>query len=547
MRMKRFLALAALLALLAGGALAADGAWFRTYDEEAGYSYAAFGRYPFEADGTEKPILWRALKEEGGGVYLMSGYIIEVSRLHSVAFGYPGWDEADLNTWLNGAFIAQAFSPDEAAALLEMPGLGRVSLPGSDDIKDKALGFGTDESRRALGTPWADSRGLFFYRHEGHSPYWTRTPSSRDFAHLTTKLQGNIGYLGVTAEDLGVRPVMTLAMDKVRVAGGSGSLADPYTLVPISGAEAPSASIPRATPPPALAEPVASGPAGAVTPEAVPAEPEEAAPTAAAEGKPAAAAPASGWADTGALRREGFPALTPEGFLPEGEEAFVHIDETAGVWRYVDQTLRVMIDKTRDEELQSNILTAEIYLKEGAPGFRMVHHDPENRTVNRDAFKEKPANIAKNNHLVFSMDGDYYLYRVSMAKDRTAYPIGVIIRDGDILFDKPPRVGREAYPPLDMLALFENGDMQVFSANEKTAEEMVALGARDVLSFGPYLIRDGEINTFHERLGATNQPRAGVGMVQPGHYFALIVEGRIRGSLGIPTRQVGQIFMDLGC
>ncbi|NLO12988.1 MAG: phosphodiester glycosidase family protein [Clostridiales bacterium] len=530
MRKTRFLALLALLALLAGCAQAESADWFHPHDEAAGYTYVAFGRYPYEEDGSEKPILWRALREDGGGVYLLSEYLIEVSRLHSVAFGYPGWEEADLNGWLNRAFIAAAFSDAEAAALVEMPGLGRVSLPSSDDIKDKGLGFGTDESRRATGTPWADSRGLFFYRHKGHSPYWTRTPASRDFAHLTTKLEGNIGYLGVTAEDLGVRPVITLALGKVRVAGGSGSMADPYTLSPLSEATPDPTAAARATLLPALPVPGTEG-----LSEGIP------------EDGLAAANPATGWAKTGDLRREGFPALTPEGFLPEGEEAFVHIDEAGGVWRYADQALRVMIDKTRDEEMQSNILIAEIYLKEGAPGFRMVHHDPENRTVNRDAFKEKPANIAKNNQLVFSMDGDYYLYRVSMAKNRTGYPIGVIIRDGDILFDKPPREGREAYPPLDMLALFENGDMQVFRANEKTAEEMVALGARDVLAFGPYLIRDGEMNAFHERLGNTNQPRAGIGMVQPGHYFAVIVEGRIKGSLGVPTRRVGQMFMDLGC
>ena len=536
MRKRRLLALVVMFVLLAGLALAWDLAWFQPYEREAGYSYVAFGSYPYEEDGSVRPILWRALKAEGEGVYLMSEYLIEVSRLHAEATGYPGWEEADLNGWLNGAFIEQAFSAAEAGALIQMPGLGRVSLPSREDIKDQALGFGTDESRRALGTPWADSRGLFFYRHQGHSPYWTRTPASREFAHLTTKMEGNIGYLGVTAEDLGVRPVITLAADRVQAVSGSGSLEDPYLLLPLGEAPAPEA------------EEIVEAPAAEAVPSEEPdEEPEEPASENLEEPLKEAAPSASGWANTGSLRREDFPALTPEGFLPEGEEAYVHIDEAAGVWRYADQSLRILIDKTRDEEMGSNILTAEIYLKEGAPAFRMVHHDPENRTVNRDAFKAKPAQIARDNHLVFSMDGDYYLYRVSMAKDRSGYPIGVIIRDGDILFDKPPREGREAYPPLDMLALFDNGDMQVFSANEKTAEELVALGAMDVLSFGPYLIRDGEVNTFHERLGNTNQPRAGIGMAAPGHYFAVIVEGRIKGSLGVPTRTVGEIFVDLGC
>lgn len=233
MRMKRLLALITLMTLLAGAGLAADGTWFKPYDGAA-YTYVAFGRYPHEASGAEAPILWRALRQEGGTVYLMSEYLIEVSRLHSVAFGYPGWDKADLNLWLNGEFIQKAFSPAEAAALSEQPELGRVSLPSAEDIKEASFGFDSDQARRAIGTKWADSRGLFFYRHKGHSPYWTRTPSTRSHAHITIKLEGNLGYLGVTNSDMGIRPVIWLKADQVTVTGGSGSLQDPFVLGVVS-------------------------------------------------------------------------------------------------------------------------------------------------------------------------------------------------------------------------------------------------------------------------------------------------------------------------
>ena len=548
MRIRRLLALIILGALLSDTGLAADGGWFRPYDGASGYCYVAFGRYPNDPGGAEAPILWRALQLEGGTVYLMSEYLIEVSRLHSVAFGYPGWDKADLNLWLNGEFIQKAFSPAEAAALTEQPDLGRVSLPSADDIKNAEFGFDSDKARRATGTPWADSRGLFFYRHKGHSPYWTRTPSAKDFAHRTTKLEGNIGYLGVTADDLGVRPVIWLALDKVAVAGGSGSQADPFLLAAQGAASAPQTE-PAAPAPVSEAPAVTAAPAApAQTPPPAVQEAPAAAPAATAAPAPAPAAPsASGWAQTGGLRREGFPSLTPEGFLPEGEKPYIHIDEEGGAWRFADQTLRILIDKKHSEALGSNVLTAEIFLKEGAPGFHMVHHDPENRTVNRDAFKEKPAVIARNNKLVFTMNGDYYLYRVYMVKTKPSYPIGVIIRSGDVLFDKPPKPTRTAYPPLDNLALFPNGDMKVYKANELTAKEFLAMGASDVLAFGPYLIRDGQINAFSETYGNTDQPRAGIGMVAPGHYVAVVVEGRIRGSKGTTVSALCQYLAEMGC
>ena len=541
MRLKRWLAQVILAALMLSQAQAAGAPWFQPYDKTAGYHYVAFGSYPYEKDGTVRPILWRMLRQEGGRVYLLSEYLIEVSRLHSVAFGYPGWDKADLNLWLNGEFIDKAFTPAEAAALTEEPELGRVSLPSDADIKDKALGFDSDQSRRAIGSPWADSRGLFFYRHKGHSPYWTRTPSTKDFAHRTTKLEGNIGYLGVTADDLGVRPVIWLDQSLVQVQSGSGAMMDPFVLVPTGAAPAPAApeeapeteSLPEAEPEEEdtpVQQPAAQQPAAQEPPAA-----------------PQQATSASGWAQTGHLRTGDFPALTPEGFLPEGEEPYIHIDEAAGKWRFADQTLRILIDKEHKEALSSNVLTAEIYLKEGAPGFHMVHHDPENRSVNRDAFKEKPALIAKNNKLVFTMNGDYYLYRVYMAKTKPSYPIGVIIRNGDVLFDKAPKPTRTAYPPLDNLALFPNGDMKVYKANEVTAKEFLAMGARDVLAFGPYLIKDGQINSFSQTYGNTNQPRSGMGMVAPGHYFAAVVEGRIKGSKGTTVSALCQHLADLGC
>jgi exopolysaccharide biosynthesis protein len=164
-----------------------------------------------------------------------------------------------------------------------------------------------------------------------------------------------------------------------------------------------------------------------------------------------------------------------------------------------------------------------------------------------DKYKEKPAVIAKNNRLVFSMDGDYFLYRVSRSARVKSYSIGMVIRQGQLLFDKQPKSDRDIYPPLDMLALYPDGDMRVFVAGEVTAQELLDSGARDVLSFGPALIRDGVLKTDYLLRGTTLQPRAAIGMVEKGHYWALIVEGRIRESLGTNTLGTGEIMQALGC
>ena len=227
------LLLAMLLCLSASAAPTAD---IRGYDAQAGYTAVTLGSYPTQEDGAKAPILWRVLEVKDGVAYLLSNAILDVSRIHNKAQGYPGWDKADLNAWLQKDFIEKAFTAEEAAALTASEH-GIASLPSYDDLKKAEYGFPDNMSRRALGTPWADSEGLFWYRHKHHSPYWTRTISDRTFAHRSIKLEGNLGYLGVTAHDMGVRPVVWLALDKVDIASGSGALEDPFALTPKAPAQ----------------------------------------------------------------------------------------------------------------------------------------------------------------------------------------------------------------------------------------------------------------------------------------------------------------------
>lgn len=76
------------------------------------------------------------------------------------------------------------------------------------------------------------------------------------------------------------------------------------------------------------------------------------------------------------------------------------------------------------------------------------------------------------------------------------------------------------------------------------------MGAVDVFSFGPYLIREGEINPFIAEMtnGKTPQPRCAIGMVEPGHYYAVLAEGRIRNiSIGVSIAQMAELMQKGGC
>ena len=146
--------------------------------------------------------------------------------------------------------------------------------------------------------------------------------------------------------------------------------------------------------------------------------------------------------------------------------------------------------------------------------------------------------IAKQNQTVWGMNTDYYTYRVGR-KTIT----GMVIRNGQVFYDRVPEANRHQFPNLDTLAMLEDGSWHVFHSDEHTAQEYLDMGAVDVFSFGPYLIRDGEINPFLAEMtnGLTPQPRCAIGMVEPGHYFAALAEGRIRNvSVGVSVAQMAE-------
>ena len=143
------------------------------------------------------------------------------------------------------------------------------------------------------------------------------------------------------------------------------------------------------------------------------------------------------------------------------------------------------------------------------------------------------------------MNTDYYTYRIGR-KTIT----GMVIRDKEVFFQRVPKANRGQFPNLDTLAMNEDGSWAVYHSDELTAEEYLLRGAVDVFSFGPYLVRNGQINEFVDEMknGKTDQPRCALGMIEPGHYYAILAEGRIRNvSVGVSVGFLAQHMFDAGC
>lgn len=235
--------------------------------------------------------------------------------------------------------------------------------------------------------------------------------------------------------------------------------------------------------------------------------------------------------DAGAAEEVG-----PDGFLLTGE--MVYEDPEEGLWRYNSPHLRIEIKRYYDAAANLTWTEAEIFT-DGTDVFRMVPND-QAKWMTSQAF---PAALAKKSGVIFAVNSDYAHLRLS--NKATA---GIIIRDGEVYSKKTKKQGANAFPNLDTLALFPDGDMQVFYSDEHTAQEYLDMGAADVLAFGPFLIRDGELNEAAlKKYGKSKAPRTAVGMVEKGHYFAMMLEGRHQKSKGAGISFLAQKLYDRGC
>ena len=235
-----------------------------------------------------------------------------------------------------------------------------------------------------------------------------------------------------------------------------------------------------------------------------------------------------------------FPALNDAGFLDSGE--FVWEDEENGVWRYASSTLRVEIFRREQKKPARVWYEAEVFCAEGSAGPRMIANDPEHwKTA---ANMEYPYKIARKYGTVFAVSNDFAQLRLQQKKSRP----GIIIRDGKVWSDKTKKKGAKDFPNLDCLAIWPDGDMKVYYSDEKTAEEYLEDGAVDVLAFGPILIRDGKLNEEAlKKYGTSHAQRTAVGMVEKGHYFFMMLEGRIKRSKGDGISFLAEKLLEKGC
>ncbi len=241
-----------------------------------------------------------------------------------------------------------------------------------------------------------------------------------------------------------------------------------------------------------------------------------------------------------------YPANRDEhGFLLEGE--FIHEDKDSGLWAYLSPTVQVEIVRFDLEQPGQRWFVADVRFDPAQEQFKQY----VNIKSSRPGKVFNPAQtLAQINKLVIGINSDFYFYR-----DYNDQVLGNIIRDGKVLSNLDRKRG-DSFPNLDTMALHNDGRMTVYSQNELTADDILAQGdVHDALSFGPWLIKDGELRDYRGKNYEKIAPRTAMGMVAPGHYILLVVEAGLDGrktgdgvtAKGFTIPQVAAVLYAYGC
>ena len=237
------------------------------------------------------------------------------------------------------------------------------------------------------------------------------------------------------------------------------------------------------------------------------------------------------------------PELNARGFMDEGE--FIYSSEEEGLWIFIDETCKVIIERKYDAAQPLTWFEADLYTDlEAGELIRTIWNDD----VKKARVKVDAQETAKKHGVVFAMNTDYYTYRVDV--NASGRNTGVVVRNGEILYNEPYNQEKADgyFPNLDMLAFFEDGRLDVFRSYEITAQELVDQGAYAVYSFGPYLMKDGKLSAMAYNSNDALNPRCAVGMVEPGHYVAIMAEGRLKDrSAGLTVSYLAKLMRAKGC
>ena len=219
------------------------------------------------------------------------------------------------------------------------------------------------------------------------------------------------------------------------------------------------------------------------------------------------------------------PSPAPENNVNDQVEGW--ISDSAAVIESIDRP-EPEITLSQIRIYDTNVHIAEIRIPDASYLRTAIANDTYGRNI-----KQTVAEMAAEHDALIAINGDYFGFRYD----------GYVIRNGilyrDSVYDRNQ---------VD-LCFWPDGNMTPVWEADVTAQELVAQGVRDVLSFGPVLVQDGvvqiseslEIGTYSD-----DNPRTALGMFEPLHYLFVVSDGRTEQDKGLTPYQLAVLMRDMG-
>lgn len=192
---------------------------------------------------------------------------------------------------------------------------------------------------------------------------------------------------------------------------------------------------------------------------------------------------------------------------------------------YDDGSIKITLTTYR--EYDTTIYVADIQLSSADLLKTAFANDRYGKNI-----KEKTSVIAESKSAILAINGDYYSARE-----------GCVLRNGTLYRDFGGDDGDEA------LVIYADGSVGIADEGDGSGKELLDNGAMQILSFGPALIKNGDVSVTQrdevDKAMADN-PRTAFVYYDKLHYAFVVGDGRTNESKGLSLYQLANFLKDLG-
>jgi len=192
---------------------------------------------------------------------------------------------------------------------------------------------------------------------------------------------------------------------------------------------------------------------------------------------------------------------------------------------YTDGNISITL--TQHRAFDTDIYVAEVTLSSPQPLKTALAQQTYGKNIT-----DVTSSIVKQAGAILAVNGDYYSARN-----------GYVLKNGTLYRESAARNQED-------LCIDANGDFFIISEQEISARSLLNQGVENLLSFGPALVKDGQISVDeNEEVSSRSMlsnPRTALAQTGPMHYLFVVSDGRTNKSRGLSLYELAEFLQSLG-